>query len=228
MDTQQSNNGLISETERKAFGDRCAELGVKVLDSTEENIGFQPGLGEHPPQMRIPRAASHLAYLHELDHAEYDVENGGKGMIFYVAHAEVWEDEKRRAYGIEIKQAEQDGYTELAARLCKNLAKEVRYIEKNYGNSQWHRLVLEVRQPRQQGHSNIQACIGRLLRSGARWPPGERRRAVYVWDPGPCRCERLLKSGIRQEIRGAAPRVGSRNRGRDGRRVGQGDIAVRE
>lgn len=128
--------GPISETERKAFEDRCAELGVEVLDSTEENIGFQPGLGEHPPQIRIPRAASHLAYLHELDHAEYDAENGGKEMIFYVAHAEVWEDMERRAYGIEIKQAEQDGYTKLADRLRNNLAKEVRYIEKNYGSSQ--------------------------------------------------------------------------------------------
>lgn len=57
-------------------------------------------------------------------------------MIFYVAHAEVWEDMERRAYGIEIRQAEQDGYTELADRLRKNLAKVVRYIEKNYGNSQ--------------------------------------------------------------------------------------------
>jgi hypothetical protein len=36
----------------------------------------------------------------------------------------------------QIKQAEQDGYTELADRLRKNLAKEVRYIEENYGNSQ--------------------------------------------------------------------------------------------
>ena len=48
----------------------------------------------------------------------------------------VWEDMERRAYGIEIKQAEQDGYTEPADRLRKNLAKEVRYIEENYGNSQ--------------------------------------------------------------------------------------------
>lgn len=56
-------------------------------------------------------------------------------MVFYVAHPEVWEDMERRAYGIEIKQAEQDGYTEPADRLRKNLAKEVRYIEENYGNS---------------------------------------------------------------------------------------------
>ncbi len=106
------------------------------MDSPEENIGFQPGLGEHPPQIRMPRAASHLAYLHELDHAEYDAENGGKGMVFYLAHPEVWEAMERRAYGIEIKQAEYDGYTELPGRLRKNLAKEVHFIEENYGNSQ--------------------------------------------------------------------------------------------
>jgi hypothetical protein len=128
--------GPISETDQEAFEDRCAELGVEIMDSTEENIGFQPGLGEHPPQIRIPRAASHLAYLHELDHAEYDAENGGRGMVFYVAHPEVWEAMERRVYGTEIEQAERDGYTEPADRLRKNLAKEVRYIEENYGNSQ--------------------------------------------------------------------------------------------
>ena len=43
---------------------------------------------------------------------------------------------ERRAYGIEIKQAEQDGYTEPADRLRKNLAKEVRYIEENYADEE--------------------------------------------------------------------------------------------
>ena len=128
--------GRITESEREEFEDRCAKLGVEVMDSSEENIGFQPGMGDYPPQIRIPRQASYLAYRHELDHAEYDAENGRKEMTFYMSHPKVWMDMERRAYGIEITQAERDGYTELADRLRANLDKEVRYIEEKYGDPQ--------------------------------------------------------------------------------------------
>ena len=127
--------GPITDVERADFDARCGALGVKVVESSGESIEFQPKVGDYPPQIRIPKDASLLAHRHELDHAEYDHENGNRGMAFYMMSPDIWAKMEQCAYGIEIAQAESDGYTELADRLRANLQEEVGYIEARYGRT---------------------------------------------------------------------------------------------
>jgi Ni,Fe-hydrogenase maturation factor len=56
-------------------------------------------------------------------------------MSYYVTHPDVRIKMEQRAYGLEVRQAEEDGYIELSERLKANLSKEVRTIEENYGRS---------------------------------------------------------------------------------------------
>ncbi|MDY2626104.1 MAG: hypothetical protein SOV74_07310 [Coriobacteriales bacterium] len=124
--------GPITDEQRNNFESECRRLGVEIMDvgSEElEDIAYGPRVGDYPPQIRIPRDASYLAHMHELDHAKADAENGQLTMIYYLLHPEVRIDMEKRAYGIEIERARADGYSELAERLEGNLAKEIENIE---------------------------------------------------------------------------------------------------
>lgn len=122
--------GSIDDEERRRFEQRCRELGVDVMESSEENIVYGPGVGQCPPQIRIPKSASYLAHCHELDHAELDAKNGSPGIAYYIDHPEARIEMERHAYGLEIEKAKADGYTDLAERLQKLLDKEVSRIER--------------------------------------------------------------------------------------------------
>lgn len=122
--------GPIGEDERKRFEQRCRELGVEVMDATEENIAYGPGVGQYPPQIRIPKTASYLAHVRELDHAEMDAKNGSPGIAYYLDHPEARAEMEEHAYGLEIERAESDGYTDLAMRLRELLDEEVSRIER--------------------------------------------------------------------------------------------------
>ena len=128
--------GPITDEQRKGFEAECKMLGVEIADASAadpEEIAFGPRVGDYPPQIRIPRDASHLAHLHELDHAKADAENGQPTMVYYLLHPEVRIDMEKRAYGVEIEMARSDGYNELAERLEGNLAREIERIESEYG-----------------------------------------------------------------------------------------------
>lgn len=74
------------------------------------------------------------AWLHETDHAKFDLENGLPGLMAYLADYNLREEMERRAYGVEISIAEEAGYNDLVARLQNLLREEIDRLEADYGS----------------------------------------------------------------------------------------------
>lgn len=101
-------------------------VAVRMSDPGNERIGFDPGLkrGDDGCLLATP-GMSLSAWMHEADHAKYDIENGRPGILSYMVDTDLRIKMERRAYGLEIEKAERDGYNELADKLRKPLDEEI-------------------------------------------------------------------------------------------------------
>lgn len=108
---------------------------IKVSSGDRERIGYGPELKPGKPgQVAAIEGMSLSAWLHEADHARYDLENGLPGFSFYIKNYKLREEMERRAYGIEISIAEEAGYNDLVERLQDLLKEELEKLEADYGS----------------------------------------------------------------------------------------------
>ena len=108
---------------------------IKVSSGDRERIGYGPELkAGKPGQVAAIEGMSLSAWLHETDHARYDLENGLPGFSFYIKNYKLREEMERRAYGIEISIAEEAGYNDLVERLQDLLKEELERLEADYGS----------------------------------------------------------------------------------------------
>ena len=106
---------------------------VRVSDRDHERIAYSPGLkAGDAGQLIATEGMSISAWLHEADHARYDIEKGLPGMATYLADVGLREAMEKRAYGIEIDYAAKRGYNELAQRLESLLEDEMTKLEAGY------------------------------------------------------------------------------------------------
>ena len=114
-----------------------AENGIKVRlsDRDHERIGYSPGIkaGE-PGQLIATDGMSLSAWMHEADHARYDIENGMPGFTAYLRDCKLREEMESRAYGVEISLAKGAGYNELVDRLQSLLREEIDRLEGDFGH----------------------------------------------------------------------------------------------
>lgn len=102
---------------------------VKTCETGAERIGYDPGLGSGERGSLIATQGMSLsAWMHEADHARYDIENGLPGLAAYLCDTELRVRMEERAYGLEIEKAVGDGYNELADRLRTLRDAEVRRL----------------------------------------------------------------------------------------------------
>lgn len=65
--------------------------------------------------MIVTEGMSLSAWLHEADHAKFDLYNGLSGLMAYLVDCKLREEMGRRASSIEISTAEEAGYNDLVA-----------------------------------------------------------------------------------------------------------------
>lgn len=108
---------------------------VRVSGKDRERIGYSPGIkaGE-PGQLIATDGMSLSAWMHEADHARYDIENGMPGFTAYLRDYKLREDMESRAYGVEISLAKEAGYNELVDRLQSLLREEIDRLEGDFGH----------------------------------------------------------------------------------------------
>lgn len=105
------------------------DISVKMNDAENERIGFDPGIRRGEPGSLIATEGMSLsAWMHEADHAKYDIENGRPGLGAYMRDTELRVRMEERAYGIEIEKAEGEGYNDLANKLRVLLDAEVKRL----------------------------------------------------------------------------------------------------
>lgn len=112
------------------------ENGIELVVSSKdrERIGYTPGLAPgEPGQMIVTKGMSLSAWLHEIDHAKYDIENGLPGLKAYMGNYRLREEMERRAYGVEIAIAEQAGYNDLVKSLLLLMNEEIGRLEAGFG-----------------------------------------------------------------------------------------------
>lgn len=108
---------------------------IKVSSRDRERIGYSPGSkAGDKGQVIVTEGMSLSAWLHETDHAKFDLENGLPGLMAYLADYNLREEMERRAYGVEISIAEEAGYNDLVARLQNLLREEIDRLEADYGS----------------------------------------------------------------------------------------------
>ncbi len=108
---------------------------IKVSSRDRERIGYSPGSkAGDKGQVIVTDGMSLSAWLHETDHAKFDLENGLPGLMAYLADYNLREEMERRAYGVEISIAEEAGYNDLVARLQNLLREEIDRLEADYGS----------------------------------------------------------------------------------------------
>lgn len=108
---------------------------IKVSSRDRERIGYSPGSkAGDKGQVIVTEGMSLSAWLHETDHAKFDLENGLHGLMAYLADYNLREEMERRAYGVEISIAEEAGYNDLVARLQNLLREEIDRLEADYGS----------------------------------------------------------------------------------------------
>lgn len=108
---------------------------VRVSGKGRERIGYSPGIkaGE-PGQLIATDGMSLSAWMHEADHARYDIENGMPGFTAYLRDYKLREEMESRAYGVEISLAKEAGYNELVDRLQGLLREEIDRLEGDFGH----------------------------------------------------------------------------------------------
>ena len=108
---------------------------IRVSSGGRERIGYSPGnkAGDQG-QVIVTEGMSLSAWLHETDHAKFDLENGLPGLMAYLADYKLREEMERRAYGVEISIAEEAGYNDLVARLQDLLKEEIDRLEADFGS----------------------------------------------------------------------------------------------
>lgn len=108
---------------------------VRVSGKDRERIGYSPGIkaGE-PGQLIATDGMSLSAWMHEADHARYDIENGMPGFTAYLRDYKLREDMESRAYGVEISLAKEAGYNELVDSLQSLLREEIDRLEGDFGH----------------------------------------------------------------------------------------------
>ena len=108
---------------------------VRVSSGGRERIGYRPGnkAGEQG-QVIVTEGMSLSAWLHEADHAKFDLDNGLSGLMAYLADCKLREEMGHRASGIEISTAEEAGYNDLVARLKDLLKEEIGRLEAGFGS----------------------------------------------------------------------------------------------
>ncbi|WP_307739007.1 hypothetical protein [uncultured Parolsenella sp.] len=96
--------------------------GVELRPKTHDSVNYGPSPKEgEAGQLNYVPGMSWSAWVHEADHFEFDKEHGFPASVYWWAHPEEWDKAETRAYGKEIKMAEDAGYTELAGKLRENL-----------------------------------------------------------------------------------------------------------
>lgn len=110
------------------FREECKAMGVDIVESDHERLNYQPSpiLGL-PGQMVVSPEASYAAWCHEMDHVYADRDSGWDGAM------RIWDKadhiaREERAYGIEIRMAEEAGRDDIADKLRENLETERRRI----------------------------------------------------------------------------------------------------
>lgn len=108
---------------------------IRVSSGGRERIGYSPGnkAGDQG-QVIVTEGMSLSAWLHETDHAKFDLENGLPGLMAYLSDYKLREEMERRAYGVEISIAEEAGYNDLVARLQDLLKEEIDRLEADFGS----------------------------------------------------------------------------------------------
>ena len=108
---------------------------IRVSSGGRERIGYSPGnkAGDQG-QVIVTEGMSLSAWLHETDHAKFDLENGLPGLMAYLLDYKLREEMERRAYGVEISIAEEAGYNDLVARLQDLLKEEIDRLEADFGS----------------------------------------------------------------------------------------------
>lgn len=108
---------------------------VRVSGKGRERIGYSPGIkaGE-PGQLIATDGMSLSAWMHEADHARYDIENGMPGFTAYLRDYKLREEMESRAYGVEISLVKEAGYNELVDRLQGLLREEIDRLEGDFGH----------------------------------------------------------------------------------------------
>lgn len=96
--------------------DRLEGEGVEIVRHEQGGaIAYGPSLTPGAPgQMHVSDGMSWFAYLHELDHYEFDREQGFPGLSYYLTHQDTWDEMEERAYGVEIDVARENGDDDLA------------------------------------------------------------------------------------------------------------------
>ena len=108
---------------------------IKVSSRDRERIGYSPeNKAGDKGQVIVTEGMSLSAWLHETDHAKFDLENGLPGLMAYLADYKLREEMERRAYGVEISIAEEAGYNDLVARLQDLLKEEIDRLEADFGS----------------------------------------------------------------------------------------------
>ena len=108
---------------------------IKVSSRDRERIGYSPeNKAGDKGQVIVTEGMSLSAWLHETDHAKFDLENGLPGLMAYLADYNLREEMERRAYGVEISIAEEAGYNDLVTRLQDLLQEEIDRLEADYGS----------------------------------------------------------------------------------------------
>ena len=106
---------------------------IRISDRNHERIAYSPGFRPGDPgQLIATEGMSLSAWLHEVDHARFDLEKGRPGMLFYLSNVKLREAMEQRAYSIEMEMAKANGYTELERRLENLLKVEIAELEKDY------------------------------------------------------------------------------------------------
>lgn len=135
--------GPAEEDDPEALADLKAWLSdagveVKLVErrgDDEEGISYGPSA--RPGGSGVLTATEGMslsAWMHEVDHARYDIENGRPGLMAYLMDYRLREEMERRAYGIEISLAREAGYNELAYRLQVLLGEEIDRLEADFGH----------------------------------------------------------------------------------------------
>ena len=114
--------------EIEAFRNECESNGVTIIEREHESLSYQANpVRGNPGQITVSPNASFAAWCHEMQHMRDDKASGWQGAVIAWDRQEhiKWEE---RAYGIEIRMAEEAGRHDIAEKLQENLETERRRL----------------------------------------------------------------------------------------------------
>ena len=121
--------GPITDEQFEDIDRRCRAIGVKYyLSEDSRTMGYFPFGELGPGHIRMPKDASYSAWRHEIDHAEFDLENGRLSAAQYINNKNLMIEMEVRAYNVEISLAKEAGFEELVKELEAAIEERIKEI----------------------------------------------------------------------------------------------------